>query len=859
MTSSKPPILAIVIPIYGHPSLLLDAIESALRQQTSHEYRIVLVNDGCPSPQSDRVCRLYALQHPARILYVHKRNGGLATARNRGVRIALDTWPSVRAVYLLDADNRLHPHVLERCYALLQTDPDAGWIFPDVHMFGSSREFCDTTGDFSRLQLLAANYCEAGSMVRREVFESGVAYDEAMKPSGVCPMGYEDWDFWLQCIAAGFKGRHGPELGFRYRKRPESMLANTERERSLVVGYMRRKHAELYTPKRIKRYEQEEMPRFALYLPERDELILTSDLSDRTRRQSWAELTRDLRRNQTCTRLQAVPPTLVVTSEATLNLLHERGIAANLFWLLEADLEQRDVFFLNVEQHMGIDVAFELSAPFAPNRQERRDCVLCALPTAVLATRLSEPGPQPLSSILEEDWELKSSARQLHLEHLERPVSLARDIAERLLTAVEHLRPGYRAQPKMPINPHRHFYRRPKGAGLLAREILQMPAAPPLAIGDKERHIGFAVPVAQLGDLERIVCNMALETKRHGWRPHLFVLGSGSTHLLAEFRNIFDSIHLIPDEALLKPERLASLFGTLDVVVNNQCHHLNHAQGDLKRLGVKILAHVQLVDRTPEGMPCGHSYLAIDYEHSLHKLIVPSLVLKTFMLAKGFPPEKLLLVPNAPSFEVPPERITTVLAERAGRRADRPLHVLFLGCFGRQDGLDRLIDLLRQTEIRLPQIEWRIVGQDIHSDDPFLSADQRMLEKYLHPPALDVFSLSRHYCWADVLIRLSHYDGAPLSILDAQQFGCVPLATNCGAVGELIVDGETGFLLKNTEDKAALTETTLELLAGLHRDRSRLLQLATQAAALRRAHTWQHALHEWLHCLEKWCPRKEAA
>ena len=238
MTGSHQPTLAIVVPIYGHPSLLIEAIESALRQQTAHDYRIVLVNDGCPSPQSDLVCRQYARMHPERILDVHKRNGGLASARNCGIRVALATWPSVRAIYLLDADNRLHPHVLERSYALLQADPEAAWIFPDVHMFGSVRQFCDTTGPFSRLQLLAQSYCEAGSMVRREVFESGVAYDETMKPSGGCPMGYEDWDFWLQCLAVGFKGKHGPALGFRYRHRPESMLANSERDRAQIVGYL---------------------------------------------------------------------------------------------------------------------------------------------------------------------------------------------------------------------------------------------------------------------------------------------------------------------------------------------------------------------------------------------------------------------------------------------------------------------------------------------------------------------------------------------------------------------------------------------------------------------------------------------
>src|SRR5204863_202212 len=102
--------------VFGVTAFVLSVLNAyrfrGLRQQTRHTYRIVLVNDGCPSPLSDQLCRQYARTYPERILYVRKKNGGLSSARNRGIKVALATWPSVRAVYLLDADNRLHPHLL---------------------------------------------------------------------------------------------------------------------------------------------------------------------------------------------------------------------------------------------------------------------------------------------------------------------------------------------------------------------------------------------------------------------------------------------------------------------------------------------------------------------------------------------------------------------------------------------------------------------------------------------------------------------------------------------------------------------------------------------------------------------------
>ena len=770
MTSSQQPVLAIVIPIYGHPSLLIDALESALRQQTSHDYRIILVNDGCPSPQTDRVCRQYAQVHPRRILYLHKRNGRMSSARNRGLQVALEAWPSIRAFYFLDADNRLHPHVLERAYAQLQASPEAAWVFPDVHMFGSSRIFCDTQGEFSRLQLLAANYCEQGSLVRREVFEAGVFFDETMT------LGYEDWEFWLHSLAAGFKGRHVPALGFLYRKRPESMLANSDRDREQILGYMRRKHAQLYTPRCAKRYEQEEMPRFALYLADRAELVLTSDVRDLRRRCNWAEFVRAMRRNSTCGQLQAVSPTVVVTTSVTLELLTQRGIAANILWTLEADLQDHSLFVLNVEQHLGIDVRYELSKPFSPSAQDRGESVLCALRTTLLAEELNEPHSQPFASFQANTKGL--IARRLRLEHLQTPEPLAGNAVKQLSDLITAHAPAYAGAPSRRLNPRRHCFRTPSDAGLISQRLFQTPAAPPLSLGVNERHIGFVAPIAEFGGVERIVCNMAREMKRHGWHPHLFILGTGLACLLAEFSYTFESVHLLPDEDLLKPARLVGLLGLMDVVVNNQSVYLNAAQGDLKRLGVKIVSHVQIVDLTTDAVPCGHPYLAAEYEHSLHKLQVPSVSLRDFMLAKAIPPEKLLLVPNAPSFEVPPERIETALAERAGRPKTQPLRVLFMARFDRQKGLDRLAHLVRESERRLPDVAWRIVGKPILNDAVHSTADlKRLLDKHLHPPAMDAQALCRHYCWADVLVLLSRFEGAPLSILEAQQLGCVPIAT----------------------------------------------------------------------------------
>src|SRR3546814_15538195 len=79
-------------------------------------------------------------------------------------------------------------------------------------------------------------------------------------------LGFEDWDFWLQAIGLGYVGRHVESMGLRYRKRPESMLSNSERDRSEILGYMRRKHKELYARQTVPRLAHHAAPRYAIFL-----------------------------------------------------------------------------------------------------------------------------------------------------------------------------------------------------------------------------------------------------------------------------------------------------------------------------------------------------------------------------------------------------------------------------------------------------------------------------------------------------------------------------------------------------------------------------------------------------------------
>ena len=163
------PKVAIVIPIFKHSVLVSEAISCTLVQEAEFPIVTILVNDGCKFGETDQVCREFALAHPHRVFYIHRRNGGLSAARNTGIDFALDTWSSVEAIYLLDADNRISRHTINRVFGVLKNNPDIGWVYPTINMFGQE-ENGEYRGDYSVLKHLSSNTCEAGSLVRREVF-----------------------------------------------------------------------------------------------------------------------------------------------------------------------------------------------------------------------------------------------------------------------------------------------------------------------------------------------------------------------------------------------------------------------------------------------------------------------------------------------------------------------------------------------------------------------------------------------------------------------------------------------------------------------------------------------------------------
>jgi glycosyltransferase involved in cell wall biosynthesis len=82
------------------------------------------------------------------------------------------------------------------------------------------------------------------------------------------------------------------------------------------------------------------------------------------------------------------------------------------------------------------------------------------------------------------------------------------------------------------------------------------------------------------------------------------------------------------------------------------------------------------------------------------------------------------------------------------------------------------------------------------------------------------------------MILLSDYEGVPLSVLEAQRLGVIVIATDVGALQEIVSSGKTGFLVhreRAVEEAIGL----LTFLLDAPELRSRIAEAASRVAEWR--------------------------
>src|SRR6266540_782294 len=142
--------------------------------------------------------------------------------------------------------------------------------------------------------------------------------------------------------------------------------------------------------------------------------------------------------------------------------------------------------------------------------------------------------------------------------------------------------------------------------------------------------------------------------------------------------------------------------------------------------------------------------------------------------------------------------------EITGRSQKNPLRVLFLGNVIERKGLHTLLKAVssQPTAFRV-----EVVGS-LDSEPEYTGQIQKMIEKnnlsslvLLHG-SLDKQPLIEKFKQAHVLIVPSSYEGYGIVYLEGMCFGLPAIGTTAGAAGEIITEGQTGYLIEPDDSKS---------------------------------------------------------
>ncbi|MEM0981583.1 MAG: glycosyltransferase, partial [Cyanobacteria bacterium P01_H01_bin.58] len=243
--SAKAPLVSVIVPAYNAERFLPQTLAS-IQAQTYQNLEILVVDDGS-CDRTPQIVQELAQQDP-RIQLLQQDNGGVAAARNRGIRQAKGEF-----IAPIDADDLWLPETVAKLVNQLQKrSPQVGVVYAwsadiDEQAHPSGGIHAATVVGHVHRTLICHNFLgnASSTLIRKTCLDCVGGYDPQLKAQNA--QGCEDWDLYLR-LAERFKFAVVPEFLVGYRKVASSMsgdLRQMARSQALMLKAVQSQNPEI--------------------------------------------------------------------------------------------------------------------------------------------------------------------------------------------------------------------------------------------------------------------------------------------------------------------------------------------------------------------------------------------------------------------------------------------------------------------------------------------------------------------------------------------------------------------------------------------------------------------------------------
>ena len=167
------PTVSVIIHTYNNEKFIVETIESVLNQ-TYKDYEIIVVDDGSVDGTHDAL-----LPYMQKIRYHYKENGGIASAKNTGIRLSQTEF-----IAFLDHDDLWVPDKLKLQMECFNGNPQVGLVYAKYTSFRDGKELRTKPekgySGWIFKELLSKSFIQTSTvMVKKECLDAVGPYDES--------------------------------------------------------------------------------------------------------------------------------------------------------------------------------------------------------------------------------------------------------------------------------------------------------------------------------------------------------------------------------------------------------------------------------------------------------------------------------------------------------------------------------------------------------------------------------------------------------------------------------------------------------------------------------------------------------